>query len=114
MNRQEFIQELLNLYPNAGAFQNAYSKQKWVEGYGKVLKGKIDFDKLYEIMITQYMSMNTPPAPAWFSEYVSIVRIKETNKNTEEPEGVPPPKAFLDLKKKLQQKTDIKKELMNS
>jgi hypothetical protein len=102
MNRQEFIQELLNLYPNAPAFNNPYSKQKWVEGYSKVLKGKIDFDRLYEIMITEYMSMNTPPAPAWFSEYVSLVRIKEKKQNIEVLENrCPPPKEFLELKAKL-------------
>ena len=53
-------------------------------------------------MITEYMSMNTPPAPAWFAEYVSLVRIKEKKQNIEVLEDYcPPPEEFLELKAKL-------------
>lgn len=111
MNREEFIKEIFSLYPNAQAFKSEYTSQKWIDGYKHVLRGNLNFDKLYNYMITEYNSMNIPPAPAWFNEYRNLVTIH--NKviiNQDKEKGCPPPKEFLDLKKKLAQKVKDKSD----
>lgn len=112
MNRAEFLEQLTKMYPNSF---NQANLQIWMNGYKKVLSENLNFDVLFEKLITEYMSIHTAPAPAWFKEYTTMKEVRpEKKKIVEVVKGDPPPKKFLDLKKKLQEITNARSNVMAS
>ena len=112
MDRKEFLDTLVRMYPNSF---NQGNLQIWMNGYKKVLSENLNFEVLFEKLITEYMSIHTAPAPAWFKEYTTLPSVKpEKKKVVEVIKGDPPPQSYLDLKKKLQQSTNAKSEILAS
>ena len=112
MDRKEFLMTLQKMYPNSF---NPNNLQIWMNGYKKVLAENLNFDVLFEKLITEYMSIHTAPAPAWFKEYTTLPSIKpEKKKVVEVVKGEPPPQSFYDMKKKLQQSTQAKSNVLAS
>lgn len=83
-----------------------------MNGYKKVLSENLDFDKLFEILITEYLSIYTAPAPAWFTPYVSILKPKIKKEVEKITDCVPPTKEFLEAGKKLKRSTTAKSNVL--
>ena len=72
MNREEFLKQLVLLYPTSF---NENNLQIWMSGYKEVLSENINYDKLLVSMMAdnQY---NSAPKPAWLKERASYKKIK--------------------------------------
>ena len=81
MNREEFITKLFSLY--ATTF-NKGNGQAWTDAYKQVLKPNIDYDKLYDFMLSNYAGASAP-SPAFLLK--NAVYIQE--QKTEEPAEFP-------------------------
>ena len=78
MNRQEFIQKIIELYPDTFKSDRVGHIQAWIEMYEKAIKKNWDFDKLMWYFSTEYKSTVIPPAPSFFFQYrMSVCRPKE-------------------------------------
>ena len=72
MNREEFLKQLVLLYPTSF---NENNLQIWMSGYKDVLGEHIDYDKLLTSMMSENQ-YNTAPKPAWLKERATYKRIK--------------------------------------
>ena len=61
MNKQEFMTKLVTMYPSQFAGSTA---DEWVKIYEEKITGNIDYDRLWNILITEY-EHKTTPAPKW-------------------------------------------------
>ena len=64
MNREQFLDKLFNMF--SGSFKTE-NKQTWWDAYKSVLSEKVDYEKLFDTMLTEYTS-KTAPSPAWLKE----------------------------------------------
>lgn len=68
MNQIEFIEKLFGLFPSKFTKEN---KQLWWDGYKKVLSEKIDYEKLYNTVLSGWDKTSAPP-PAWLKDHSEI------------------------------------------
>lgn len=64
MNREEFLTKLFSLY--AVTF-NRGNGQAWTDAYKQVLSPDIDYDQLYDYMLSNYDESGAPK-PAWLKK----------------------------------------------
>lgn len=78
MDKETFIQTLLEMFPNSFTESNT---QMWIEAYSVVLPDKLDFQELFDDMLTNYKATNYAPSTAFFKPYVDkqLERIKRSN-----------------------------------
>ena len=74
MNRQEFIQKIIELYPDTFRADRVEHIQAWIEMYEKAINKNWDMDKLMWYFSTEYKSTVVPPAPSFFFQFRSSVR----------------------------------------
>lgn len=112
MNRDNFLQNLFSMYPNTFTEK---SLQTWHKAYCIVFGNKkINYDKLFEVYVTNYQNTVVPPAPAWFKEHMSdcIIRpdkcatLREIEKMKNE-DCVPMPEEIKQKLKLLMTKTAV-------
>lgn len=89
MNRQEFIQKIIELYPDTFKADRVEHIQAWVDMYEKAMSKNWDYDKLMWYFSTEYKSTVVPPAPSFFYQFKSNVKkqkdyIPEVNEFSEE------------------------------
>lgn len=77
MNKNEFYNRLMARFSTT--FKDEKKGDVLLEDYDRVLTGKIDFDKLYEYVNTEY-DKTSAPVPAWFIPYVRQCRLQSTDK----------------------------------
>ena len=77
MERQEFIQKIIELYPDTFKEDRVQHVQAWVEIYEKALPKSWDFDKLMWYFSTEYKSTVVPPHPSFFYSYRNSVKPEE-------------------------------------
>ena len=112
MNRDTFLQSLFSMYPNTFTEKNL---QTWHKAYCIVFGNKkIDFDKMFELYVTNYQNTNTPPAPAWFKEHLNECIIKPDKcaalrniENMKNEECIPMPESFKEKMRALIAKATI-------
>ena len=75
MTQEEFLTKLFSLY--ATTF-NRGNGQAWIDAYKQVLKPNIDYDRLYEYMLTNYAG-SSAPSPAFLLKNATY--IQDTNKS---------------------------------
>lgn len=68
MNRSEFLNSFFAMYGKSFTDTN---KQIWLDAYKKVLPESIDFDLLYETLLTDYDG-KTAPTPAWLKKNAKV------------------------------------------
>lgn len=78
MDKETFIQALLEMFPNSFTESNT---QMWIEAYSAVLPDELDFQELFDDMLTNYTSTNYAPSTAFFKPYVDkqLEKIKFQN-----------------------------------
>ncbi len=74
MNRQEFIQKIIELYPDTFRADRVRHIQAWIEMYEKAINKNWDMDKLMWYFSTEYKSTVVPPAPSFFYQFRADVR----------------------------------------
>lgn len=74
MNRMQFIQTIMELYPNTFKPDNEKQFKGWVNRYKKALPEDWDFDKLLMFFDTKWQSTVVPPHPSFFLEFKNDVR----------------------------------------
>ena len=74
MNRQEFIQKIIELYPDTFKPDRVEHIQAWVEMYEKALPKNWNMDKLMWYFSTEYKSTVVPPAPSFFYQFRNDVK----------------------------------------
>ena len=95
MNRENFLSNLFKLYPPA----NQQALEIWHKAYKQILpESGINYERLFNIMLREYGSTKTAPAPAWFYERLKTVEIKQAEQHEEIKGCVPPP---ADMKEQL-------------
>ena len=67
MDKETFIQALLEMFPNSFTESNT---QMWIEAYSAVLPDELDFQELFDDMLTNYTSTNYAPSTGFFKPYV--------------------------------------------
>lgn len=67
MDKDEFIAAILEMYPNSFTQSNT---QMWIEAYSQVLPEKINFQELFDDMLTNYKATNYAPSTAFFKPYI--------------------------------------------
>ena len=67
MDKDEFIAAILEMYPNSFTQSNT---QMWIEAYSQVLPDKINFQELFDDMLTNYKATNYAPSTAFFKPYI--------------------------------------------
>lgn len=91
MNRQEFIQKIIELYPDTFRPDRVSHIQAWVEMYENALNKNWDYDKLMRIFAVEYKSTVVPPAPSFFYQFKSTVYVpkpKVVEKVVQTPEEI--------------------------
>ena len=83
MERHEFIQKIIELYPDTFKEERISHVQAWVEMYERALPKSWDFDKLMWYFATEYKSTIAPPHPSFFYSFASNVRPSEKNQTPE-------------------------------
>jgi hypothetical protein len=69
VDKDEFLKRLFSMFPTTF---NENNLCYWTIGYETVLnKLKIDYEKLFYTMLTQYDKTNTAPSPKWIKENLS-------------------------------------------
>lgn len=86
MERHEFIQKIIELYPDTFKAERLGHVQAWVEMYEKALPKSWDFDKLMWYFATQYKSTVAPPHPSFFFSFANDVKPSPRNLIIENPE----------------------------
>lgn len=112
MNRDDFLQNLFSMYPNTFTEKNL---QTWHKAYCIIFGNKkIDYNKLFEIYVTNYQSISIPPSPAWFKDWISLCTIRSDicpalkhNIEINQEGGTPPPPYIKQQITKLLQKASI-------
>lgn len=78
VNREDFLMKIAVLYPEFFNQDRGVSSTAWLDGYRLIIpEDHIDFEKLYRMFLKEYSSVRTPPAPSFFTDYISAVTIKE-------------------------------------
>lgn len=77
MNRQEFIQKIIELYPDTFKADRVKHIQAWVEMYEKAMKKDWNYDKLMWYFSTEYKSTVVPPPPSFFYQFRADVRVEK-------------------------------------
>lgn len=75
MKRIEFIQTIMELYPNTFHIDNEKQFKGWVTRYKQALPENIDYDKLLKIFDREWKSTVVPPHPSFFLEFYKDVKI---------------------------------------
>lgn len=107
LNRESFLKKLFLMYPANFTKENA---PIWKEAYELVLDENLNYDKLFKILVKDYKSIATAPAPAWFEDYKIVCEEKKEDKalaeikKLRETQGVPPPPEFFEAAKRLKAK----------
>lgn len=102
--RDEFLKKLFLMYP---ANFNEKNAPIWKNAYETCLPENLDFNKLFFLMVKNYKSIATAPAPSWFEDYKDECKPTKKNKALEQikllknTEGCPPPPAFYEAQKRL-------------
>lgn len=68
MNREQFLDTMFSMFQRSFTDDN---KQTWWNAYKKVLPESIDFDLLYETLLTDYDG-KTAPTPAWLKKNAKV------------------------------------------
>lgn len=74
MERHEFIQKIIELYPDTFKVGRVGHVQAWVEMYEKALPKSWDFDRLMWHFATEYKSTTIPPHPSFFYAFRNDVK----------------------------------------
>ena len=74
MNRSEFIQTIMELYPNTFHPDNKAQYQGWINRYKSALPESWNYDKLLKIFDNRWQSTVVPPHPSFFLEFSEDVR----------------------------------------
>lgn len=74
MNRQEFIQKIIELYPDTFKTDRVAHIQAWIEMYEKAIPKNWNMDKLMWYFSTEYKSTVIPPAPSFFYQFRADVK----------------------------------------
>ena len=77
MERHEFIQKIIELYPDTFKEERISHVQAWVEMYERALPKSWNFDKLMWYFATEYKSTVAPPPPSFFFNYRNEVKPEE-------------------------------------
>lgn len=77
MERHEFIQKIIELYPDTFKGDRLGHVQAWVEMYEKALPKSWDFNRLMWYFATEYKSTIAPPPPSFFYSFRNDVKPKE-------------------------------------
>jgi len=114
MNREEFLEQIFTMF--SVSFNNS-NKQTWWNAYKKALSPKLDYDNLFDSVLSEY-EQKTAPSPAWLKargkikkefkvnievEYPSIIAIDKMS-GFEFTFGLEPPMTFEEAKKCLEKK----------
>ena len=118
MNRMEFIQTIMELYPNTFHLDNEKQFKGWVKRYKQALPENLNFDKLLKIFDQNWKSTVVPPHPSFFLEFWNdvkpekkIERIKEVELTEEEKAiNLQKFKEFGEKLKKLSEDSTLKME----
>lgn len=81
MNREEFLTKLFSLY--ATTF-NRGNGQAWTDAYKQVLSPDIDYDQLYDYMLSNY-DEGGAPKPAWLKKNAVYIQKEQEKKPVEFP-----------------------------
>lgn len=73
MNQEEFLTKLFSLYATTFSRGNG---QAWTDAYKQVLSPNIDYDKLYDYMLSNYDESGAPK-PAWLKKNAVYVQSQE-------------------------------------
>lgn len=68
MNREQFLDALFTMFPRSFTDGN---KQIWWDAYKKALSDVIDYDDLYETLVSHYDG-KTAPTPAWLKKNAKV------------------------------------------
>lgn len=117
MERHEFIQKIIELYPDTFKEERINHVQAWVEMYERALPKSWDFDKLMWYFATEYKSTIAPPHPSFFYSFASNVRPPSKPPTPEPAKPLTPDEEearkkamekFFENRRKLARKMDIK------
>lgn len=70
MNRKQFLDELIKLYPISFSKDNA---QMWIDNYKLILDENIDFTELKKIILIEHENMQYAPTPSWLYQKAKIL-----------------------------------------
>lgn len=106
MNRSEFIQTIMELYPNTFHEENVKQYSGWIQRYKQALPENLNFDKLLKLFDQNWKSTVIPPHPSFFLEFWNDIKPEKKIKQIEKIELTPEEKAinmqkFIALKEKL-------------
>lgn len=74
MNRSEFIQTIMELYPNTFHEENVKQYSGWIQRYKQTLPENLNFDKLMKLFDQNWKSTVIPPHPSFFLEFWNDVK----------------------------------------
>lgn len=74
MNRNEFIETIMSLYPDTFKSENERHFQLWIDRYKSAISANWDFDKLMKYFDREYKSTIVPPHPSFFYQFKESVR----------------------------------------
>lgn len=110
LTRDEFLKRLFLMYPQNFTKNNA---SIWREAYEIVLDDeKLDYDRMFRLMVSGYKSIALPPPPSWFEPYKDQCKQQQRNKALEKiaelkkQGGCPPPQKFKEAADKLRRKVE--------
>ena len=89
MNRIQFIQTIMELYPNTFHPDNERQFIGWVNRYKQALPENLNYDKLLKIFDKEWKSTVVPPHPSFFLEFYKDVKIDKPKKVEEIQEQEP-------------------------
>ena len=120
MERHEFIQKIIELYPDTFKEDRVEHVQAWVDIYERALPKSWDFDKLMWYFSTEYKSTIAPPHPSFFFTYRNDVRPESRAKNEQPKELTLEEKKareeakekFFEQMRKMTAKMDINKRII--
>lgn len=76
MNRNEFIEIIMSLYPDTFKPENEKHFQLWIDRYKSAIPATRDFDKLMKYFDQEYKSTIVPPHPSFFYQYKESIKPK--------------------------------------
>lgn len=110
LTRDEFLKRLFLMYPQNFTKNNAAI---WREAYEIVLDDeKLDYDRMFRLMVAGYKSIALPPPPSWFEPYKDQCKQKQENKALAEIKELKrqgacqPPPEFKEAAEKLRRKVE--------
>ncbi len=81
MDRLEFIQTILDMYPESFTEENT---ERWIDVYMRVLPRDLDFEELLDDMLTNYANTRYAPGTAFFTPYVEKQQKRKQKNNIED------------------------------